>query len=310
MEQIRLKSIKVPDGARLICISDIHGELELFKALLEKIDFCGDDILVLLGDLFLKGSQPLPCLHYIMELAKQPNVHVVWGNCDWGHKDYIGASEQAWLDNLPHIIESKDFIFVHAALGPGDLSKQDVGFCTSKYAFAGNAPKFDKWVVVGHWPVNNYCHNIPCQNPIVNSDKRIISIDGGNVISPGGQLNAFMARDGVGEFWWVHADALPTKVVEQAREGSPGSLNITWLDRFVEIIQHGEEFSLVKHIASSKTVEVPTGKIWTDSDGKTCASMATDHFLTVKQGDVVSVVEEFSDRTYAKLNGTTGWIYG
>ena len=43
-----IKRIHIPDGKRLVCISDIHGEVDLAKQLLDIVGFCDDDALVLL----------------------------------------------------------------------------------------------------------------------------------------------------------------------------------------------------------------------------------------------------------------------
>ena len=307
MEKPRVKRIEMPGDRRIICISDIHGEVDLFKGLLAEVGFCDEDILVILGDFYTKGSQCYPCFRFVMELDGRENVHVLRGNCDWGGDDYLSNEEQAWLDRLPHIIDSPDFVFVHAGLAPGDLEEQDVRFCMRNDAFLENAPDFDKYVMVGHWPVSMYCHDIPCDNPIVDNERRIIAIDGGNVVKRGGQLNAFIICGG--EFSYQYADKFPKMTVKTDQEGCEGSLHITWLDRFAEIVEEGVEFSRVRHLQSGRTLIVPNSAIWTDGDGGFCTcDLATDHWLSVKAGDVISVVEIFSDRMFAKLNGVAGWL--
>ena len=306
----KIAKLETGSDKRLICVSDIHGELDLFKALLEKVGFCDDDILVLLGDVYLKGSQCHVCLKYIMELSKRPNVHVLRGNCDWTAEIYLDADDKAWLDNLPHIIESDKFIFVHAGILSMNLQEQDPLFCMRNDAFMKNynGKAFDKWVMAGHWPNVNYCDAVPCHNPIINYEKRIIAIDGGNVVNEDGQLNAFVVKGA--EFSWIYADKFREMTVKQAQIGNLGSLNIIWLNRFVEIVEECEEFSHIRHLSSGKTLLVPTGKIWRDNEGRTCAgTMATDHWLAVNEGDVVSVVEVFSDRIFVKKDGISGWIW-
>ena len=54
--------------------------------------------------------------------------------------------------------------------------------------------RFDKWVVVGHWPVVLYGKDRVRANPIVDREKKIVSIDGGCVLKDDGQLNAFIIR--------------------------------------------------------------------------------------------------------------------
>lgn len=67
---------------RVLAVSDIHGNLEYLKALLEKVNFCSEDALVLVGDLTEKGPDSLGVVRHVMRLAQNGNVWAVKGNCD------------------------------------------------------------------------------------------------------------------------------------------------------------------------------------------------------------------------------------
>jgi protein phosphatase len=321
VKTLSIKQISTHSFKRLIAVADIHGELDLFQKLLAKVDFCDKDALILLGDFYLKGSRPEDCFKFVMELAQRPNVHVLRGNCEWSRDDFLSDNQWAWLESLPIIIESEDFTFVHAGLEAGPLHEQDFRYCLTKYAFLEeyDGPPFKKWVMAGHWPTNNLQHQAPNHNPIICEQKRIICIDGGNVISSSGQLNAFIVHmnrlqagmSHIASFSWQHADNFNVIKIQKAQDGSRGTLNITWLDRFIEIKEQGEEFSLIKHIKSGKMLKVPTAKIWQDKYGKLCScDQATDHWLEVNKDDEVSVVTTYSDRIFAKKDGEAGWIAG
>ncbi len=60
-------------------ISDIHGCLDQFHELLEKIDFKEDDRLYVLGDMVDRGEAPLEVLH---EVVSMKNAIPLWGNHD------------------------------------------------------------------------------------------------------------------------------------------------------------------------------------------------------------------------------------
>lgn len=79
---IRIKKAEIKKGQRVLAISDIHGNLEALKELLEKVSFCSEDALLLLGDLVEKGEHSLDTLHYVMELTKKYSVYTICGNCD------------------------------------------------------------------------------------------------------------------------------------------------------------------------------------------------------------------------------------
>ncbi|MCL2371932.1 MAG: metallophosphoesterase [Defluviitaleaceae bacterium] len=302
----KIRRIHIPDGKRVICISDIHGEIDLFKRLLGMIDFCDDDVLILPGDIYTKGSHPHDTLKYCIKLDENPNVHILRGNADWGGDD-VSQQENQWLDALPDIIESDEYIFVHSGLNAGALEEQPSAKSVKFNNFMETAGKFDKWVVVGHWPTAMYCHEIPCANPIINQEKKIISIDGGNVLKPDGQLNAFIISSG--QFSFMSADNLPKHTAMKRQPESGGTLAITWLDRFVEIVEDGERLCRVRHNKTGKILTVPKSRIWVDDNENTCAcDSATDYHLPCEIGDIVSVVEDFEDRMFAKLNGFSGWV--
>ena len=68
---------------RMIVVSDIHGHLDRFQALLRKVQYTPQDYLVILGDFVEKGDQVIETIHYIQELSKRERVFVLMGNCEW-----------------------------------------------------------------------------------------------------------------------------------------------------------------------------------------------------------------------------------
>jgi len=302
-EPATIINLSIPTKKRIICISDIHGNIDMLVALLEEIKFSSDDILILLGDFYTKGPKGKETLEYVIKLCQKDNVYAIRGNSDL-IKDSLSEPEKEWILNLPHIIETSDYIFVHGGLTSGDLTKQTAWECMKNDAFMETDLVFDKYIITGHWPVNNYCYKIPCLNPIIDEEKRIVAIDGGT-INKGGQLNAFIICDG--KFLFESVDLLPIYTVKKSQTESGGTLNITWKNRFVELVEQGEEFSVYRHTATGRVLPIANTFVW-DDNGNTCAVLATDYYLPVSEGDVVSVVERFSDRIFAKKDGVMGWI--
>ncbi|MCL2605064.1 MAG: metallophosphoesterase [Defluviitaleaceae bacterium] len=305
-------------GQKFTCISDIHGEPDLFKQLLDKINYQPGDTLFILGDLYTKGSQCHETLKYLMEFEKNGNIHILRGNCDWV-EDYLSPTEREWLENLPDIIDASagpasfgGYIFVHSGLESPDLASHKPATVKKYDNFLETATAFEEWpfsqwVVVGHWPVAMYCHGIPCSNPIVDEKRKIISIDGGHCNKPDGQLNAFIIENG--KFSFESVDKHPIQRIEKAQRASGGNLSITWLDRFVEMVEDGEKLCRVKHLKTGTILTVPKSQVWMDDQNRTViCDMATDYYLPVSAGDTVSVVEAFPDRIFAKKDGISGWI--
>lgn len=57
-----------PSNRRVIAVSDIHGNLPFFQALMDQIRLSPEDILVLVGDMLEKGQDSLALLRHLMEL--------------------------------------------------------------------------------------------------------------------------------------------------------------------------------------------------------------------------------------------------
>ncbi|MFR4562578.1 MAG: hypothetical protein ACLT5P_16135 [Flavonifractor plautii] len=95
--------------------------------------------------------------------------------------------------------------------------------------FLGQGHRFDKYVVVGHWPVTLYHPHIPSAAPLFAREQNIISIDGGCVLKLDGQLNALIfPTEDSDTFTWQAYDGLPVYTALDRQEASPDSINIRW----------------------------------------------------------------------------------
>lgn len=97
-----VKQITIDKLKRIIIISDIHGNLNLFKRLLSEVAYSENDILILLGDLIEKGTKNIETLQYIMQLSQEREVYVVKGNCDvrWQGIETEGTYKNQLRQNL------------------------------------------------------------------------------------------------------------------------------------------------------------------------------------------------------------------
>lgn len=87
----------LPQDRRVLVISDIHGNLPFLKGLLHKVGFCGDDTLIILGDILEKSTGGLETLRYLMDLRKRYTIYFVQGNCD---DVTLGFLNGAWPDEI------------------------------------------------------------------------------------------------------------------------------------------------------------------------------------------------------------------
>lgn len=131
---------------RKIAISDIHGCIKSFKALLYKIGHSKKDELYLLGDFIDRGPDSKGVIDYIWQLQIEGHfVHCLRGNHEqmlldsfndtydlqlWQSHggidtmrsfevksvDEIPQNYLEWFDALPYFVEIDDYILVHAGL--------------------------------------------------------------------------------------------------------------------------------------------------------------------------------------------------
>ncbi|MEP1305322.1 MAG: metallophosphoesterase family protein [Balneola sp.] len=106
--------------AKIALISDIHGNLSAFQAILDKLDEINPDFWICLGDIVGYGPNPSECIDIIMER----NIKSVMGNHDAGvagllslrhfrnpnrklieiSQDLITTDQKKWLKNLPYTL--------------------------------------------------------------------------------------------------------------------------------------------------------------------------------------------------------------
>jgi protein phosphatase len=156
-----------------------------------------------------------------------------------------------------------------------------------------------------------YIYDHCCANPIIDRDRKIISIDGGCVLKDDGQLNALIIPGyGSEEFTWEWYDPFPVKTALDGQEASESSYYIRWGDSEVEVLESGEEFSRCRHVRTGYEMDILTKYLFRDKEGKLCTNDCSDYELEVCPGDEVSIIEETSRGYYVKNKGTSGWYRG
>ena len=345
-------------GRRIIAVSDIHGNLPFFLALMDKISLTPEDILVLNGDLLEKGRDSLPLLRRLMALSATHTLYPICGNCDGlvlrffetdeldsrffssylprhpestlrqlareGGFDQVEdlprlrrdlraafPEEWAWLRAMPTILETEHLLFVHGGVPSLEgMEKLDRWHCMKNDNFLGQGHSFDKWVIVGHWPVTLYNPRIPSSAPLFTPDRKIISIDGACVLKVDGQLNALMLPSEESEdFYWTAWDGLPTATALDPQQPSEDPVNIRWGRSALELLEAGEELSLCRHRETGRELYILNEYLRQGPDGLECED-STDYRLPVSPGDLLTVVRKTRRGFLCKKEGVTGWYYG
>lgn len=300
----RIISLNEEKDFRLISVSDIHGGLDLFKKLIEKVDFKSNDYLVIIGDFIEKGKFNKETLSYIRELSKKDNVIILAGNCEafiaslilqkynsqkliryikykphksifdeWlkelnididkiDGKDLQDILLQNYKDDIEFlgslnvVLEFDDFIFVHAGISDKENWKKS-SLKTFLYCeqFYKKDNRSGKTVVVGHWPASNYKdYTINC-DPIIDTEKKIICIDGGYNVKEIAQINALIIekRNDKYDIYNESADEFQKYIVKEDLLGTKEiPRKIGWPDNRIEIIEQKKNFPCVKEWIQEK----------------------------------------------------------
>lgn len=130
---------------RQFAISDIHGHLATFKALLQRLEFSIEDELFLLGDFIDRGPDSKGVIDYVKELqATGHQVHCLRGNHEqmaidapndsmtrsawlrYGGKETCASFDSRdynlpedyldWMSALPFYLLTDGYLFVHAGI--------------------------------------------------------------------------------------------------------------------------------------------------------------------------------------------------
>lgn len=222
-------------------------------------------------------------------------------------------AECAFIQNMPHILETENFIFVHGGI-PSEESLETLGayHCMKNDDFLGQGRSFKKWVVVGHWPVTLYHPKIPTARPLISREQHIISIDGGCVLKLDGQLNALVIPDVTGnKVDYVAYDGLPVVRALDAQAATEDSMNIRWSDSAVEVLRTEGDCAWCRHISTGREMWVPQEYLYPRrADGHIHVEDTTDYHLPVEPGDRLALVRKCSRGYLAKKHGETGWYFG
>lgn len=221
--------------------------------------------------------------------------------------------ELEFISNLPVVIDTGAFLVTHAGISSdreeeyASLSPDEVKRMMNWEGFQNEAKAFSRYVFVGHWPVTIYEREQMDSSPLINREKRIVSLDGGCAVKRDGQLNAVVLRDVCSEdFETASYDDFPVAIVPEDREGSREAFYVRWHNRHVVKLADRENESRVRFLNSGDEKWIPKPYLWDEGEGLSCSDY-TDYELPVRAGEQVSVLGRYGDRTLIRKNGILGW---
>jgi protein phosphatase len=359
-----IKHLSLPEEYRLICISDIHGSIDLFISLLEKCNICDEDYLILLGDYIEKGNDSYGTLEYIKNLYKnRKNTYLLKGNVDYAPHIILDEYEESeaadylfrrsksiihqwaqqsmlpeinrenirdirrilfslhksdidFISSLPFVITTTDFIFVHVGANEGTLNGIDrkTFFSVPGPLLHGKSPD-GRWVVFGHFPTFNSPLSGSSNNPIISEERKIIGIDGGNVLIEHGQLNALIIKKSGHnlDFSYEFTNYFDTRIILKTyvAENDEMPLFKCVLPPY-EIIGEEEYFYICLASKTGLSGRVKKELLKQDKNGSYFVKDNNNisNFLSVEKGESVYIINEnCAGYTLVKnMKGIIGWV--
>ncbi len=167
-------------------ISDIHGCLETFKTLLQKIEFSRQDELYLLGDYIDRGPYSKGVIDHIWQLQadgflvkclkgnhEQMYLDSFNGTSDWGdyHKETVDSFGVEkiwktperyidWMEGLSYYFEVDEYLLVHAGFNFDEedplQNKEDMLWVRDWYTDINKDWLASRIIVHGHTPMEQH----------------------------------------------------------------------------------------------------------------------------------------------------------
>ncbi len=217
--------------------------------------------------------------------------------------------EKEFIDSLPLVLVSDRLVFVHAGIKTLD-EETDKKFLLGTKMFANDSHDLQQYVIVGHFPVSNYCTKIFRLTPYFDMDKKIISIDGGNNMKTFGQLNALIIENLASglTFTYRYATHFPQKLIKISQKGNEEDAKIiAWPNYEVKMLSENEEESLVLN-KNSDYLKVKTSFLKRLGDKWSVTDDYTNYLHEIKRPVLADIIYEDDNSYLANVDGVIGWI--
>ncbi|WP_461182224.1 metallophosphoesterase [Virgibacillus kimchii] len=220
--------------------------------------------------------------------------------------------EIQWLESLPIAFETDEHIIIHAGIEHRKDWKQTGEMSALQMqAFYEKGHQADKTVIVGHWPVVNYRSNIiSSHNPLIDKEKRMIALDGGNQIKKEGQLNALIIENGNYDFAYVDELTDERIVLKDYIDTTNSAGTVTYPNYEMRKIKEDKYFTLCENRKLGLRQWVKNEYLITENDVTWCRNDLSTTFLSVEKGDHVWVVDDACEgfTLIKKADGEIGWV--
>ncbi|MBY0122758.1 metallophosphoesterase [Bacillus sp. S/N-304-OC-R1] len=220
--------------------------------------------------------------------------------------------ELHWIESMPVAIETEEFIMIHAGIEDRpDWENTEENTALSLDSFMDRGHEAKKPVIVGHWPSVNYRYNTESSNnPMIDLEKNIIAIDGGNQIKRDGQLNALIYENDQFSFEFVDELNEEIKVQKDYLDQTKRVGTVTYPNYEMSVVRKEPDFTLCHNKKLGYEQWVKNEYLVENDKGVYCKMDLSTTFLSVNQGEIVKVLddEQTGYLLVKKQDGSVGWL--
>ncbi|MBS4193080.1 metallophosphoesterase [Bacillus sp. FJAT-49705] len=252
----------------------------------------------LLNEMLEEQHQSLENLNDVWQVAKVYELYY--------------KEELDWLEALPVAYDTEKFMIVHAGIeNRPDWEQTTEEYALSVDSFYEKGHQLNKMVIVGHWPAVNYrYHAESSNNPIIDHEKKIIAIDGGNQIKSDGQLNALIFEHNQFSFQFVDENVKERKVKQDYIDQTNRVGTVTYPNYEMTIIRREPYFTLCENVKLGIMQWIKNEYLVEKDECVNCEGDLSTTFLSVQQDEVVKVLDAQQSGyiLIKKNNGLVGWV--
>lgn len=228
--------------------------------------------------------------------------------------DLMNDAYQEMIDyfsHLPIMLTFNEMTFVHGGYDATFDGKDEWRYL--KYDDYNTLSQVnDHLVIVGHWPTCNLRKDRYTNTPYINTDKKILFIDGGLGIKEAGELNIVTITGQKGQmkasFRQVnHFKTMPILKSETFRQEE--TVFVNYPDYDVTLVEKGSLWSRCKHHQSEHTFSIFTELLDFSNDQVSLKIDYVNRFFNLEEGQAVDVVKIYETCALVKYQGEFGFVW-
>lgn len=347
-----MRHLTFPKNNKIYLISDIHGGLNLLKRLiahiekesylivlgdiiekgsqsLETLQYVmelsnNDNVFVILGNNdigFLKSLEPTNINSFIKranynkslvyQMIKYAKLEGDYSSLQKQIKQ-IFSKEIRWYESLDILIETDDFIFVHAGIDKRlDYQNSSLKTILTINNFYDVGHISNKIVVCGHYPNSIYYNTEYNNNIIIDLDKKIICIDGGYGATNIGQLNMLEIKKINKSYQYkkYFVDDFIEGLILKDQNGYGNNKGVRYPNYDIIPLTTYPYFTKSKIIATNEIVYVKNEYIRNVNGKYSTTDDVPNNILNLSKGDIVKIIrDDTSGFALIKKDGICGWV--